>query len=183
MSVALGGIRAFVVFLLPSDAHVSEHSTSPVALVQNPAFGSLLLWSFGRAYQSEKVGDLPPVTAFFLVLPIVLHGPSLREIRSTFQSSGLSKFIEKISAERERLFAIHDRALALRGLTLDSLAAGIAGQLMDVDYGSAVVRSNNVRPPPPPERLKDHIASADKLGRWFARLPLAQVFSLLQVSP
>jgi hypothetical protein len=183
MRAALGGIRVIIVFLLPSDAPMSEHATSPVALVQNPAFGSLLLWSFGRAYQSEKVGHLPPVTAFFLILPLVLHRPTLRNIRSTYQSSGLSKFVEKMSEERERLFAIHDRALALRGLTFESLATGIAGKLMGVDYGSGVVRSNDVRPPPSPERLKDHLASADKLGRWCARLPLAQVFSLLQVSP
>jgi len=33
---------------------LDDREISPVALVQNPAFGSLLLWSFGKAYQAEN---------------------------------------------------------------------------------------------------------------------------------
>ncbi|ESZ23039.1 hypothetical protein X734_27990 [Mesorhizobium sp. L2C084A000] len=156
---------------------------SAVGLVQNPAFGSLLLWSFGSGFQAERVGDLPVLTQFFLVLPLVLHGPTVRTIRSTNQSSGLAKFISKLAEERERLFAVHDRALAMRSLTLESMAAGIATKLLSVDYNTAAVRSNEVKLPPPPDRLKHHVASAEKLGRWLARLPPNQGFSLLQVEP
>ncbi|MGO3930630.1 three component ABC system middle component [Rhodopseudomonas pseudopalustris] len=160
-----------------------ERELSPVALVQNPAFCSLLLWNFGRGYQSEDVGGLPILTSFFLTLPLVLHGPTMRLIRSTNQSSGLAKFVAKLGEERERLFAVHDRALAMRGLTLESLGAGVSGKLLKIDYDAGVVRSNEAKPPPLPERLKYHVASAEKLGRWFARLPASQVFSLLQVRP
>ena len=162
---------------------MAEPDMSPVALVQNPAFGSLLLWSFGRGYQSVDVGGLPVVTSFFLTLPLVLHGPTMRIIKSTNQSSGLAKFVAKLGEERERLFAVHDRALAMRGLTLDSLAAGISAKLLKVDYDTATVRSNEMKSPVVPERLKYHVASAEKVGRWFARLPPNQVFSLLQVEP
>jgi len=162
---------------------MAEQEMSPVALVQNPAFGSLLLWNFGRAYQAEDVGGLPVLTPFFLALPLVLHGPTMRVIRSTNQSSGLAKFVSKLGEERERLFAIHDRAVAMRGLTLESLATGISAKLLKIDYDTAVVRSNDTRPPAPPDRLKHHVASAEKVGRWFARLPPNQVFSLLQVEP
>lgn len=156
---------------------------SPVALVQNPAFGALLLWHFGRGHQAEDVGDLPVLTSFFLTLPLVLHAPTMRVIRSTNQSSGLAKFVAKLGEEREQLFAIHDRALAMRGLTLDSLGAGISAKLLKLDYDRGVVRSNELKPPTPPERLKHHVASAEKVGRWFARMPANQVFSLLQVEP
>jgi hypothetical protein len=160
---------------------VSE--SSAVALVQNPAFGSHVLWSFGRGYQAEKIGDLPQLTCFFLVLPLILHGPTLREIRSTNLPSGLIKLAAKLSDERERLFAIHDRAVALRALTFQSVGFGISSKLFHLDYDLARLRSNELSLPPPPERLKFHISSADKLGRWFSRLPEAQVFSLLQVAP
>jgi hypothetical protein len=162
---------------------MSDRGNSPVALVQNPAFGSLLLWSFGRSYQEEKVGDLPPLTPFFLILPLLLHGPTLREITSTNQSSGLSKFVSKLAERREWLLAVHDRALAMRELTLQSAATGIASRLLHVDYDTAEVRSNDAKPPNPPERLKHHVHGAIKLGKWFARLPLGQVFSQLQVEP
>ena len=131
-----------------------DRDTSPVALVQNSAFGSLLLWRFGRSYQGEKVGDLPPLTSFFLVLPLLLHGPTLRDIRSTYQSSGLSKFVSKLAEHREQLFAVHERTLAMRELTLQSVATGIATKLLHVEYTTAHVRSNEAKPPALPERLK-----------------------------
>jgi len=162
---------------------MAEQDMSPVALVQNPAFGSLLLWNFGRGYQAEDVGGLPVFTSFFLTLPLVLHGPTMRVIRSTNQSSGLAKFVSKLGEERERLFAVHNRAVAMRGLTLESLAAGISAKLLKIDYDTALVRSNEVKPPVTPERLKHHVASAQKMGRWFARLPPNLVFSLLQIEP
>lgn len=156
---------------------------SSVALVQNPAFGSHLLWSFGRGYQNEKLDEVPGLLCFFLVLPLVLHASSLREIRSTNQSSGLSKLASKLAEKRERLISVHDRAIALRALTVQSIAAGIAAQLFHLDYQSGLLRANECRLPAPPERLKLHISSADKLGRWFSKLPDAQIFSLLQVRP
>ncbi|WP_455988536.1 three component ABC system middle component [Methylorubrum extorquens] len=162
---------------------MSEQNMSPVALVQNPAFGSMLLWNFGRGYQGECVGELPVLTSFFLILPLVLHGPTMRVIKSTNQSSGLAKFVSKLGEERERLFAVHSRAVAMRGLTLESVAAGISARLLRVDYDTALVRSNDAKPPALPDRLKHHVASAEKLGRWFARLPPNQVFSLLQIEP
>jgi len=160
-----------------------EGASSVVDLVQNEAFGAHLLWSFGRGFQLEKIGDQALLPSFFLVLPLVLHGSTLREIRSTNLPSGLSKLTEKLGAERERLFSVHDRALALRELTLVSIGTGISTGLLHVDYDAARVRSNDTRVPKPPERLKFHVSGAEKLGRWFARLPLSQVFSLLQVRP
>jgi hypothetical protein len=162
---------------------MADPEISPVALVQNPAFGSLLLWNFGRGFQAERVGELPFLTSLFLTLPLVLHGPTMRIIKSTNRSSGLAKFVSKLAEERERLFAVHDRALAMRNLTLESIAAGMSAKLLSVNYHTASVRSNDAKPPSLPERLKHHVASAEKVGRWFARLPPNQVFSLLQIEP
>lgn len=162
---------------------MADFNKSPIELVQNPAFGSLLLWNFGRGYQEERVGDLPLFIDFFLVLPLILHGPSMRDIKSTNVSSGLSKLVAKMSLPRERLFAVQDRALAMRELTFESLAVGVATKLLSVDYDTALVRSNDAKPPRAPERLKYHLGSAGKLGHWFGRLPQAQIFSLLQVEP
>ncbi|RWI86351.1 MAG: hypothetical protein EOR22_29920 [Mesorhizobium sp.] len=160
----------------PSDA------TNPIALVQNPAFGAHLLWSFGRGFQAEKIDGLLPMPTFFLVLPVILHARTLADLRSTNLPSGLSKFVAKLSEQRERLMAVHDRTLRMRELTLQSIGAGIASRLLHVDYATGFVRANDVDVPRPPERLKFHVANADKLGRWCARLPQGQVFQLLQVT-
>ena len=156
---------------------------SSIERVQNPAFGSRILWSFGRGYQEEKIGELTPLTSFFLVLPLILHGPTLRHIKSTNRPSGLTKLVSKLAEKREQLFAVHDRAITMRDLTLESVGVGIATELLHLDYESGLIRANEVKLPAPRERLKFHISNAKKLGCWFARLPQGQVFSLLQVEP
>ena len=161
----------------------SVHDFSPVGLVQNPAFGAVVLWRFGRSFQAEKIDALPPLNSFFLVLPIILHAEALGVVRSTNIVSGLAKFVSNLAENRERLLAIHERVLALRGLTLESVATGIASRLFSINYETAAVRANELKLPPPPEGIKAHLAGADRLGRWFARLPQGQVFTLLQVNP
>jgi len=156
---------------------------SPVALVQNPAFGAAILWQFGRGFQAEKIGELPPLNSFFLVLPVILHAQTLETVRSTYLSSGLARFVSKVAESRERLYAIHERALALRGLTLESIAVGVASQLFSLNYKTAAVLANEVKLPTPAEGIKSHLVGAERLGRWFSRLPQGQVHMLLQVEP
>ena len=156
-------------------------AASPVALVQNPAFGALLLWRFGKSYQQEKVTEQPYLNLHFLVLPMILHASTLEKIRSTNLSSGLAQVANKLGTEREHLLSIHPRALAMRDLTLESVATGIASNLLHLNYETASLRSNDASPPKLPERLKYHSRGAEKLGVWFARLKPEQVFTLLKV--
>lgn len=155
---------------------------SPIFLVQNPAFGSLLLWNFCRSFEKEKADDTPPLTSFFLVLPLILHGPTLRTINSTQLSSGLSKLTSKLS---ERfLLSIHKRTIIMRDITLQSIAVGISAKMICVDYNTALVKANIIDDLPHlPEKLKLHMSSTEKLGRWFAQISLGQTFSFLRVIP
>ena len=156
---------------------------SPVEAVQNSALGSVILWSFGRGYQEEVFGELPLLHLSFLVLPIVLHRPTLDLVTSTFPSSGLGKFIEKFERQREDLMAVHSRAIAMRRLTLEALSTGIASGLLSLKYEDAMLRANVVKVQRPSERIKPYVSAADKLGRWMARVPPPTVFSLLRVRP
>ncbi|MBB4231019.1 three component ABC system middle component [Rhizobium mongolense] len=156
---------------------------STVALVQNPALGALLLWRFGKSYQEERLVEPAQLQAFFVVLPLLYHAPTLNRIRSTYESSGLSQFTKKLSEERELLISVQERSLKMRELTLSSIGAAISSGLMTLSYDTGRLRSNEARPPRPPERLKHHVAGADKLGRWFGRLSLDQAFALLWVEP
>jgi|SRR5271165_1153500 len=160
---------------------MATQELSPIELVQNPAFGAVLLWHSAKAYQTERIGELPQLPLLFLVLPILYHGSTLVDVRSTQLASGLSKFALKLGENRERLFAVHDRALLMRELSLQSVATGISTGLLSLNYASAQVRANDATPKAPPERLRVHVSGAGKLGHWFARLPPSQVFSLLEV--
>ncbi|TMJ48217.1 MAG: hypothetical protein E6G85_25430 [Alphaproteobacteria bacterium] len=163
---------------------LSAPSLNEVEIVQNPALGAYAIWRFGLGFQSE---DSRPA-AFplaFLVLPLVLHRPTLGMISSTQRASGLALFAAKLSHERENLLAVHERALALRRLTLQSIAMGIGERLLTLDYVSTTIRANTpdstIRKPVLPERIRNFAGAADKVGYWCSKLSLHQVASTLAV--
>lgn len=160
-----------------------QRTISPIEAVQNSALGALIIWSFCRGYQNEVIGRLPHLHLTFLGLPIVLHSSTRKLVESTNLSSGLGKFIEKLSQNREDLIAVHPRTIAMKTLTLEAISTGIASNLVTVIYEQGVIRANEISVRRPDERIKPLTSSAEKLGRWVARVPPATAFLLLQVSP
>ena len=154
-----------------------------IELVLNPALGSVLLWTFARAYQGEK-GEEVPLHLSFLVLPLVLHSGGLSGIVSTRKASGLTLFAAKLGEQRENLLAVHDRALALRALTLKSIGLGTQSRMLSIDYQAATLRGNTLdgdKPPRLPERMKNMQPAADKLGYWFSKMDIRQIASILRL--
>lgn len=166
------------------EAGRSHLPLSDLALVQNPGLGAFALWQFGQGFQAEDERPAPFALAF-LVLPIVLHRATLEIVTSTNRPSGLALFAAKLGKEREQLLAVHERALLLRTLTLQSAAVGVSGRLLSVDYKDATLRANVPEPKPRrlvlPERVKDLGPASEKLGFWFSNLGTAQVANLLRV--
>ncbi|MEH2559141.1 hypothetical protein V1286_006670 [Bradyrhizobium algeriense] len=167
-----------------ADSLVSSSSLSEIEIVQNPALGAFAIWRFGLGFQSE---DSRPASFLltFLVLPLVLHRPTLAIINSTQRASGLALFAAKLGQERENLLAVHERALALRRLTLQSIAMGTAQRLLTLDYAATTIRANSpessVRKPVLPERIKGFSGAPEKVGYWFSKLGLHQITSTLAV--
>ncbi|MDX6464518.1 MAG: hypothetical protein QOE55_8215 [Acidobacteriaceae bacterium] len=159
-------------------------SLTELEIVQNPALGGYALWQFGLGFQSED-GHPSPLPLAFLVLPLVLHRPTLELVLSTRKASGLALFAAKLGEERENLLALHERALTLRRLSLQSIAVGVGSRLLTVDYVAATLRANAAVPemskPKLPERIRGFSGAADKIGYWFSRLSLPQVVSMLVV--
>jgi hypothetical protein len=155
-----------------------------IELVQNPALCAFVLWRFGLGFQSED-GRPAILPLAFLVLPLVLHRPTLEMINSTRKTSGLALFASKLGEQRELLFAVHERALALRHLTLQSIGMGVANRLLTLDYDAATLRANTLEPDAPkpklPERIRSFSSAADKIGYWFSKVALNQVASTLAV--
>lgn len=162
---------------------MATNSISSIEAVQNSAMGAVILWSFGRGYQEEMLGQLPLFHLSFLVLPIVLHRPTLDLVSGTNVSSGLGKFIEKFDRHREDLMAVHTRTLAMRRLSLQAISMGVTTGLLSIIYNEARLRANEAKIRRPTERIRPYTAAAEKLGRWMARVPPASTFSLLRVSP
>ncbi|WP_407120380.1 three component ABC system middle component [Bradyrhizobium sp. STM 3561] len=155
-----------------------------IEIIQNPALGAYVLWRFGLGYQADD-GRSVLLPLSFLVLPLLLHRPTLDLISSTLRSSGLTLFAAKLGKERENLLAVHERALALRPLTLQSIGLGISQRLLTLDYASISIRANSLedgtRNPKVPERIKAFTGAAEKVGFWFSQLSFQQVSSILAV--
>ena len=154
---------------------------SEIEKVQNPALGAWLLWEYGRRYQATTSSAPSHFLLFFLVLPICLHRPTLDAVNSTQEKSGLGKFCENLGTKREDLFAIHERALKLRSLTVRSIAFGVRAGLFDIDYKGGVLRALECKAPRPHERVIPHAKGATKLGAWFEAIDAVSVFTTLKV--
>ena len=166
------------------NADLRSARLSEAAIVQNEALGAFALWKFGLAFQ-DRDGFSATLPLSFLVLPLVLHGPTLSTVLSTHKASGLHLFAGKLSERREDLLAVHGRAMALRQLTLKSLMLGEQSGLLSINSSTAVVRANGllegVRAPTLPERIRRIAPACERLGHWFAGLSDQQVAHTLRV--
>jgi len=149
--------------------------------VQNPSLGGYLIWQFGLGFQAEDSQKSNFLLAF-LVLPLLLHRPTLGLVLSTRKSSGLALFASKLGEEHENLLAVHSRALALRQLSLQSIAFAVNRGLITVDYESAYFRSNTLtKKAPVPERIRSMSTAAQRIGFWFSKMSVHQIASTLRV--
>jgi hypothetical protein len=136
------------------------------------------------AYQSQASEALPFHLAF-LVLPLLLHRATLATIGSTLAGSGLSLFAAKLGEHQENIIAIHERALVLRSLTLQSIGVGAQTGLLSVNYEEALIRSNTLSRKQKrnlPERLRHLDRAADKIGIWFSNVSVGQIALTLKVA-
>lgn len=158
---------------------------SEAAIVQNEALGAYALWRFGLGFQ-ERDGHAVTLPLAFLLLPLVLHAPTLAVVLGTQKASGLHLFAGKIGEQREDLLAVHDRALALRQLTLSSLMVAEQSGLVRIEPSTATVRAfsphHELQAPALPERIRRIAPASEKIGYWFAGLLDQQVAHTLKVA-
>ncbi|WP_077003208.1 three component ABC system middle component [Variovorax sp. KK3] len=159
--------------------HLSE-----AAIVQNEALGAYALWKFGLGFQ-DRDGRTATLPSAFLVLPLILHAPTLVLVLSTQKASGLHLFAGKLGEMRENLLAVHGRALSLRRLTLDSLVRAEQSGLIRIDPRTATMLAvepyDDMRVPEVPERIRRIAPACERIGYWFAGLSDQQVAHTLRV--
>ncbi|MGN4190183.1 three component ABC system middle component [Burkholderia gladioli] len=164
---------------------VQSRRLSEAAIVQNQALGAYALWKFGHGYQ-DRNGHAATVPLAFLVLPLVLYNATLSMVLSTHRASGLHLFVGKLEDKREELVAVHGRAMALRGLTLDSLISAEQSGLIRIDPITATIWSNgsydDMRLPTLSGRIRRLGPACEKVGYWFAGLTDQQIAHTLKVS-
>lgn len=157
-------------------------------LVQNPALGAMLLWRFVHGYErGSGTHDATPLPLLFIVLPIIFHQETASFVKSTREASGLryyaDKFRESRNSTSDLILTIHGRALAMRGLSSQSMMLAVTSGLMSVrcETGQAVSLSSTAPKAGIPAEIKTMLASAEKLGVWCSQVSLHEVSVILKV--
>lgn len=156
---------------------------SEVQAMQNPALGAVLIWRFvcGYAPQNDP-RDGVPLPLSFVVLPVVLHERTREEVTSTRLSSGARKFEEKFRDRGDVLFALNQRAIGLRSLSLRSVRHVLAAGLLTLvpERGTLWPRSY-AKPPVEANSVSELLAAAEKLGGWCGSLSVYEIAGILRV--
>lgn len=157
---------------------------SEAAIVQNEALGAYAIWRFALGFQ-ERNGQAVTLPLAFLVLPLVLHAPTLAMVLGTHKGSGLHLFAGKLGEQREDLLAVHGRALALRQLTLGSIMLAEQARLIRIEPSTATIWAlsphHNLKAPALPERIRRIGPACEKIGHWFSDLTDEQVVNTLKI--
>ncbi len=165
-------------------SHTLAARLSEAEIVQNEALGAYAIWRFGLGFQ-ERDGQPVTLPLVFLLLPLILHAPTLAIVLSTQKASGLHLFASKLGEQREDLLAVHGRALSLRQLTLRSLMLAEQSRLVRIAPSTATVWSfsphHDLSAPVLPERIRRFTPACERIGYWFAGLSDQQVAHSLKV--
>ena len=156
---------------------------SEIEIVQNLTLTSTMIWHCGKGFQLEANGRNMEFHIAFLVLPICLHEETLKTVLSTQRRSGLTRFMTKVSKKRENLFAIHDRVIACRSLTFESIALGIQSDMLTIDYSQAQISSNpQTLPKNLPKGTSNLMLGSEKVGAWCGRHSMEQIARILRIA-
>lgn len=159
-----------------------------VDIVQNPALGAALIWRFTCGYRDGCLHkDATPLPLLFIVLPITLHQETSQFISSTRRKSGLRGFANKFNdskvAKNDLILSIHERAIQMRSLTLDSLRIAHSSNLLSIDKESATVFPLSLTLPKAgvPPSIRTMLQHVERLGFWCGQVSLHEVSIILKV--
>lgn len=160
--------------------------TQEVRNIQNPALGAGLLWRFACGYVgSHPTRDNLPLPLAFLVLPIVLHEETEEFVQTTQKSSGLRAFAAKFgkteNSKQDMLLSIHDRMLALRHLSVDSIRLALATRMLHLNAAHLIPLSETEAAAGIAPDVRRMMKNAEKLGWWCGLLTLHEVSTTLKV--
>lgn len=150
---------------------VSVAETRPVEELAlfNPAFLALLVRRAADEHEQRSGGRGLPTMLAYIVVPLVLHGPT----RRTLPSNVTAQMGEWIRAHPEAAAGLGQRAQALRPLVSAGLRLGLAQGLLSTEAGA--LRANTLRRRPRrmarTVEVDECIEKAGFLGRWLSEQP------------
>lgn len=162
-----------------------ENRLSEFRLVQNEAFGAIILWTAVSEYflAKQKESGMPlPIS--MLVLPLCYHLKTAKTIESCNPSSGIYM---ALSRDRTIPAGLQSRMEDMADQTFDAIRVAANVGLISIDKTESSVDLIPKRKGKPKAILFNHDQTkvveraAKRLGRWLGELPTSTICSLFQV--
>lgn len=156
--------------------------TAEARLVQNPAVGALALWAFVTQFIESQPNHRGPALPLCLpVLPLALN----HEASSALSARHFEGGLELALVENRTLAAgLQDRMEGMTDQTMRALDLAFASKILDYESSSGELISCRKTPPfaaGDKSDVRKIVATARRLGHWFAVMQVARVLALLSI--
>ncbi len=155
--------------------------TTEYVVMQNACLGAACLWSFVHEYWTQKKRrEGPFLGVVSCVLPLALHRESAGALHGRRFKGGL---LNALADDRSLTVGLQDRMESMSDQTFESLRMAFAAELLELrsnDFTLVPLRKTL----PPFEKagvINEMLATASRLGYWFATLPFDQVCNYLRI--
>jgi len=156
--------------------------TAEARLVQNPAVGALALWAFVTQFiESHHAHRGPALPLCLPVLPLALNYDASTALHARRFEGGLELALVE---NRAIVAGLQDRMVLMTDQTMRALDLAFASKILDYDAASGELISCRKTPPFTAAENSDVrkiVATARRLGHWFAVMQIARVLSLLSI--
>jgi hypothetical protein len=156
--------------------------TTEYQLIQNPALGAVCLWLFARRFwlAKDKV-EGPSLILGTVVLPVVFHQETVRLLCRRHYDGGL---LSARTDDRTLGTGLQQRISDMLPQTFSSLNFAFASELLGYSPTTGTItllRETKLHKAIPVDQA-EMFWTAERLGFWFATLPVEQVCSHLRIS-
>lgn len=157
-------------------------------LINNPALGSYLIWTFVlECYNNAKQPVHP--SKIFCLFPFIYYLNTRDTLSSTQLSSNLHAYITKFSTTKacaaDIALSIHSRVDAQKEKTLESLITAFDSGLLIMDTDSGLITPNTrIKPIVRTElddAIKDLYDGSRKLGKWLSNMNTEDITRTIKV--
>ncbi|TCG08687.1 hypothetical protein BZM27_10495 [Paraburkholderia steynii] len=150
------------------------------SLIQNSALACFLLASFTKEYQARTANTRhPSLEKLLLVLPLVWHGPSRRDIARRNFATPLHVVLEEepriLDGLAERVTA--HAAVSCQGLNLACETGLLVKRVDGDDHVFAFKHAQWPRGSSPTSVPSEHFGAVSRLSNWFKDLSAAELFA------
>ena len=137
-----------------------------IANLVNPAYCSLIIYTSLSDFYKEKHQGMSYALSF-LILPMVLHKPTLESFPQTTKTS-LYEWVKCQSIDFGMMF--RERTRQLIPYTKESLMFGMQHRILKIDKdGNLIKLTGNIEMEKLPCSVNNILGQSAFLGRWFAQ--------------